>query len=152
MALLGDDFVGNLLPFAAAKIQRLLLSRAEPNAVGLSPVGGLIDVVEAAADCALLVEMGASPAATRFAAPLAPGAFQMVSVRGTTRIPLDTDVMFSGPGVLALDGDRELKVGQRGVSVTVRRDGPWVLDIDAAMRWAVAQGIMAPTSPEPPAA
>ena len=37
VVLLKDDFVGNLLPFAAEKIQRLLLSRAEPNAVGMSP-------------------------------------------------------------------------------------------------------------------
>ena len=152
VVLLKDDFVGNLLPFAAEKIQRLLLSRAEPNAVGMSPIGGLVDVVDAAADCGLLVEMGANPAAAGFAAPLAPGAFQTVSVRDTTRIPLDTDVIFHGPGVLALDGDRELKIARRGASVAVRRDGPWILDIDTAMRWAVAQGIMAPSSPEPPSA
>lgn len=150
--LLSNDFVGNLLPFAAEKIRRLLLSRAEPNAVGMSPIGGMLDVVDAADDCGLLVEMGSGPAARHFSAPLAPGAFQSVSVRSVNRIALDTPVVFRGPGVLALDGDRELKLSPQGASITVRRDGPWVLDVDATMRWAVGQGIMAPSSVGPPIA
>lgn len=144
--LLSDDFVGNMLPFAAAKVRRLLLTRAEPNAVGMSPIGGMLEVVDAAADAALLVEMG--PGRT-FQAPLSPGAFQEVSVASAQRLPLGTPVLFPGPGVLALDGDRELRVGAGGVSLQVRRDGPWVPDVDAAMRWVVAQGIMAPFSSGP---
>ena len=144
--LLRDDFVGNMLPFAADKIERLLLSRAEPNAVGMSPIGGMLEVVDAAADAALLVEMGPG---RRFWAPLAPGSFQEVSVARAERLPLATPVVFPGPGVLALDGDRELKLTQRGATLEVRRDGPWVPDVDAAMRWVVGQGIIAPVSPGP---
>ena len=144
--LLRDDFVGNLLPFSAAKIQRLLLTRAEPDAVGMSPIGGMLDVVGADADAALLVEMGAG---VQFSAPLSPGAFQTVSVRGTSRLELGATVMFRPPGVLALDGDRELQLSPRGAALTVRRDGPWVLDIAAAMRWVTGQGIIAPFLPGP---
>ena len=142
---LRDDFVGNLLPFAAEKIDRILLTRAEPSAVGMSPIGGLLDVVDAASDAALLVEMGSGGGARQFLAPLAPGSFQPVSVCSTTRIALDTAVIFPGPGVLALDGDRELTLPFGGASVTARRDGPWVLDVEAAMRWVVGQGIIAPS-------
>ena len=36
-----------------------------------------------------------------------------------------------------------LAAGETG-TVTLRRDGPSVIDIEATMRWAVAQGMMAP--------
>ena len=50
---------------------------------------------------------------------------------------------FEGEGILALDGDREHKLGnKRSVAVTIRRDGPWVYDVGAAMRYAVAEGMM----------
>lgn len=141
--LLKRDFVGNLLPFDAGRINRILLTRAEPNAVGTSPIGGLLDVVEASDDEGLLVEMGPG---SEFLVPLSPGAFQRVSVRSLTRVPLDMPVPFHGPGVLALDGDRDHKLAaDGGLTVCIRRDGPKVVDLDAAMRWVVGQGIIAPS-------
>lgn len=140
-ALLAGDFVGNFLPFNANKLRRLLLTRAEPDAIGMSPIGGLIEAVEAEDDAGLLVEMGAGRTVT---APLSPGYFERVEVSGVTRIPFDTPVAFQGDGVLALDGDRDhwLKPG-RGATVSVRRDGPWVIDVAAAMRQAVQGGLLA---------
>ena len=141
--LLRRDYIGNLLPFDAARIDRILLTRAEPNAVGMSPIGGLLEVVDAADDEGLLVEMGAG---VEFSAPLSPGSFQTVSVRSITRIPFDVPVPFRGPGVLALDGDRDHKLAaDGGLTVRIRRDGPNIVDLDAAMRWAVGRGIIAPS-------
>jgi hypothetical protein len=140
--LLKRDHVGNLLPFDADRIDRLLLTRAEPASIGMSPIGGLIEPVYGDADEGLLVEMGPG---TRFRAPLSPGLFREVSVRRVTRIPLGEPVEFPGEGVLAFDGDRDHKIPD-GASlwVTIRRDGPWVIDIPAAMRWAVAERLIAP--------
>ncbi len=143
--LLANDHVGNMLPFDAAKLMRLVLTRAEPDAIGMSPIGGFLDVVEADDDCGLLVEM-ASPkakAAHTFEAPLSPGFFRSVSVASTTRLPLDVPVLLHGPGVLALDGDRDYKVpAGSAATVVIRRDGPWVPDVAAAMRQLVADGII----------
>ena len=60
-----------------------------------------------------------------------------------TRIPFDTPVVFRGEGVLALDGDRDhwLRDG-RSAAVSIRRDGPWVIDVPRAMRWAVRTGLL----------
>jgi hypothetical protein len=139
--LLRDDHVGNLLPFDAARIDRLLLTRAEPDAVGMSPIGGLLEVVDEADEAGLLVEMGPG---VRFRAPLSPGSFQTVEVSSVTRVAFDVAVPFNGEGVLALDGDRDHKIpAGRGLHLTIRRDGPWVLDLASAMRWAVARGIIA---------
>jgi hypothetical protein len=140
--LLRDDHVGNLLPFAAQRLARIVLTRAEPDAVGMSPIGGMLDVVEAGDDEGLLVEMGPG---REFSAPLSPGAFQAVSVRSASRLPLDVTVPLAGPGVIALDGDRDYKIAPReALTARIRRDGPRVVDIAAAMRRAVARGIMAP--------
>lgn len=139
--LLRNDHVGNLLPFDAERIDRILLTRAEPDAVGMSPIGGLLQVVEEADDVGLLVQMGRG---VRFAAPLSPGLFREVEVASVTPIAFDVAVPFPGPGVLALDGDRDHKVPEgSALHLTVRRDGPWVLDLAAAMRWAVARGMIA---------
>ena len=142
--LLADDFTGNLLPFDERKIRRILLTRAEPDAIGMSPVGGFIDVVEEGDDVGLLLELEQSPECA-FKVPLSPGLFKDVTVRSTNRIPFEVPVVFKGQGVLALDGDREHELtDERSAFVTLRRDGPHVYDVRAAMRYAVAQGIMAP--------
>lgn len=139
--LLRRDHVGNLLPFDADRIDRLLLTRAEPEAIGMSPIGGLLEPVDAADDRGLLVEMGAG---WQFAAPLSPGLFRTVNVAAVTPVVLGEPVAFEGEGVLALDGDRDHKIPAGGsLSLVIRRDGPWVIDAAAAMRWAVAHGIMA---------
>lgn len=150
--LLRQDHVGNLLPFRAGRIDRLLLTRAEPAAIGMSPIGGFIERVGAEHDHGLLLELGTPGEAgvREFSAPLSPGAFQRVAVKSVTRIPFGVPVPFQGPGVLALDGDRDHKLADgHGLSVEIRRDGPWVVDIEAAMRWAAAEGMMAPTSQDP---
>lgn len=150
--LLLRDHVGNLLPFDAERIPQLLLTRAESGAIGMSPIGGLIEEVLEHEDAGLLVQMGAHEHSTNFLAPVSPGLFKPVSVRSTQRLPLATPVLFNGPGVLALDGDRDHKIPDGGgLSVVIRRDGPWILDAPAAMRWAVAGGMMTAELMERPA-
>jgi len=140
-AQLDGDFVGNLLPFDSARLARVLLTRAEPDAIGMSPIGGLLDVVDAKDDYGLLLELGPGQVVN---APVSPGLFRSVSVARAVRVPFDTPVIFRGHGVLALDGDRDhrLRAG-RTAHVTLRRDGPHVLDVAAAMRHAVRHGMMA---------
>ena len=139
---LRNDHIGNLLPFDAQRIERILLTRAEPDAIGMSPIGGFIDVVDAAEDCGLLVEMGPG---RKFRAPLSPGLFRELSVRDVTRIPFGMPVTFSGPGVLALDGDRDYRLSAtRSATITIARDGPRVFDVSAAMRYAVGHGMIGP--------
>lgn len=141
--LLHRDHVGNLLPFDPDRIDRILLTRAEPDAVGMSPIGGLLQPVAAEDDGGLLVRMGAG---VRFRAPLSPGWLREVSVAGVAPVALEAPVTFAGEGVLALDGDRDHKIPAGAeLSLVIRRDGPWVVDVPAAMRWAVAHGIMAPS-------
>ena len=140
--LLADDFLGNMRPFDADKMRRILLTRALPNAVGTSPVGGYLDVVEAADNHGLLVQVG-SPG-RQIVPPLSPGLFRPVSVAHVERVPFDTPVPFEDEGVLALDGDRAYRLtANRSAQVVIRRDGPHIVDVPAALRYAVEQGLLA---------
>ena len=142
-ALLAGDVVGNMLPFDTNRLRRILLTRAEPDAIGTSAIGGLVDVVDADDDCGLLVEIGGNRGGRVVNAPLSPGLFSHVEVVAAHRIPLDTPVLFPGPGVLALDGDRDHRLGKHdATTLRILRDGPWVIDVPAAMRLAVREGMM----------
>lgn len=148
--LLRRDHVGNLLPFDTDRIAQILLTRAEATAIGMSPIGGLLEEVHAQDDAGLLVTLGAGAQARRFLAPVSPGLFKPVTVANVERLPFAMPVEFNGPGVLALDGDRDHKLrADGGLSVSIERDGPWVLDAQAAMRWAVGNGMMATELAEP---
>ncbi len=144
-AYLAGDFPGNMLPFDPARLHLLLLARAEPDAVGTSPVGGYLEVVEADDDHGLLLRIAERPAheetSREVNAPLSPGAFRQVAVTRSERVPFETPVLFRGQGVLALDGDRDHKLDQhRTAHITLRRDGPRVVNVAAAMRYAVRRG------------
>ena len=140
--LLERDHVGNLLPFDAGRLKQILLTRAEPDAIGMSPIGGLIQPVYADDDGGLLLHMG--PGGYELEAPLSPGSFQSVQVKSLTPIQMGVAVPFRGKGVLALDGDRDhrLEIHESAV-VEIRRDGPMIIDVRASMRHAVAEGMIA---------
>ena len=140
-AYLADDFRGNMRPFDAAKLRQIMLTRAEPDAIGMSPVGGYLQVVDAADDHGLLLRMGEG---AKITAPISPGLFADVSIAAIDTVPFDTPVLFRGTGVLALDGDRDHKLEPgRGAHITLRRDGPRVVDVPAVMRFATQQGLIA---------
>ena len=141
-ALLVNDHVGNLMPFEPAKLRALLLSRAEPAALGMSPIGGLLEPVGAAEDAGLLVRIAAPGEPGRvLLAPVSAGLYRPVNVVSHARVALGEPVVLHGPGVLAFDGDRERKLatGQRA-TLRVLRDGPHVIEVDRALRLAAERG------------
>ena len=144
-ALLADDFTGNMRPFDAERLRRILLTRAEPDAIGTSPIGGFLDVVTAEEECGLLLDVVPNGSASRrVAAPLSPGWFREVRVADVRRVPFGAPVSFSGTGVLALDGDREHKLAPaHPFHAVIRRDGPRVVRIAAALRYAARKGLLA---------
>ena len=142
-ALLVDDAVGNLMPFEPSRLRRLVLARAEPTAVGLSSIGGLLAPCGARDDFG--VEVTCAPpgaGAQPLLAPISPGLFRSVYVAGVRRLALGEVVEVKGPGVLAFDGDREraLAAGQ-WARLAVGRAGPRVIDVGLALAAAAREGV-----------
>jgi hypothetical protein len=143
--LLRDDHTGNLLPYDPARLAALVLTRGEPDSVGMSPIGGYIDPVGFDDNCGLALRCGVSdgPLLRTLQVPVSPGLFGTVQVQSCERLGLGEPFQFVGPGVVAFDGDREhsLSPGEI-VQVTVDRSGPWVLDIGRCLRLAAGRGLL----------
>ncbi len=151
-ALLLDDHPGSLLQADPSRLARIFLTRAEPASVGLSPVGGLLMPCDSDDDFAVEVRTrpGPRPGDTgkTLRAPLSPGLYETVGIDGFDRVELNTELRWSGPGLLAFDGDREivLEAGQE-VTLRVTRTGPWVIEPKRALRAAALQGLFLDLGP-----
>lgn len=139
--LLKDDNLGNLLPFETEKISHLLLAISQPASVGMSPIGGFLLPCLEDDDFAVHLDCG-EPAAHRLRIPVSPGLYSDISIRSVTQVPLNQEIEVEGPGVLAFDGDREIALGKgEKASFCVRRDGPWVLDVQKIMMESTRSGL-----------
>ena len=137
--LLRRDSTGNMLPFDPERLAALVLTRAEPWAVGMSPIGGYLDPVGFDDECGLALRCGNGRA---LHVPLSPGLFGTVRVSLCERLAFGTDFSFEGPGVVAFDGDRlHTLVQGESAQVTVRRDGPLVIDVGRCIGLAAQSGV-----------
>ena len=138
--VLDGDVVGNRMPYDPARLRTVVLTRAEPTAVGVSATGGWSCPCPASADHGVLVECG--PGGSPLDVPLAPGLFGTVAVRSAGPLPLGETVTVDAAGALALDGDRlhRLRPGEPW-TLRVERTGPWVVDVPLAMHLAAERGL-----------
>lgn len=138
--LTSDDFIGARALMDADDIKMAMLTRAEPAAVGITSLGGLLQPVTSADDHGLLLHMGEG--GPEYSAPLAPGTYADIKVSEVRQIQLNESIEITGPGVLAFDGERERTIadGQK-VTMTLSRVGPRVLDIEKSMRLAACRGL-----------
>lgn len=143
-ALVAGAFAGTRAIWDVAGLRRIVLARAEPAAVGLSAIGGLLEPIGAADEGGLEIELcgaGADAAALHTLAPIAPGRYEPIALRRLRRLAPGEPVEMCGPGLLALDGERErrLKPGQPATA-RVLRDGPLVVDVARTLRLAARRG------------
>ena len=137
--LSAERFIGARALLEADLLKLALLTRADPGAVGMTAIGGLLDPLADDVDAALALTLGRGRDAVR--APIAPGLYADVRVAEARRVAFGETIEVRGPGVLAFDGERErtLKPDQRA-TLTVRRDGPWVVDVPRTLAAAAASG------------
>lgn len=125
-----DAFRGAAAIWDPARVRALVLSRAEPWAVGLSSIGGRLRPLGPGEPGGLYVELGdgaAGEATVR--AVLAPGLAADVPVRECRLLALGEEVGLPGEtGIVALDGEREIPCRGR-VTARVTAGGPRLVDV-----------------------
>jgi len=141
-AFLVHDHLGNLMPFEPEKLRALVLARAEPAGIGMSPIGGLLQPVGASDEGGLFVECAAPGVPGRvLLAPVSAGLYRRVNVTGFRALALGEEVLLRGPGILAFDGDRERRLVPGQVArLRVERSGPFVIDVERALRLGAERG------------
>ena len=125
---------------APKALDTALLTRADPAAVGITSIGGMLERIGRHEDAGLHLRFG--PGSRAVQAPIAPGFYRRVDIADCRTVELGERVEITGPGVLAFDGerDRTLKAGQKA-SLFVERSGPWLIDVAATLKLAAEKGL-----------
>ena len=137
----GGAFVGARAVWDASEVHEMVVAIAEPASVGLSAIAAAVCPVGRGEPGGVHLRLGgrdgerASPCSVRTA--VQPGGYADIAVTHCRRLDFGAPVTLAGPGVLTLDGEREivLRSGQ-AAQVTVRPDGPMVIDVGAAVALA----------------
>lgn len=128
-----DTFIGARALLDPDRLKEALLCRAEPAAVGMTSLGGLIRPVADEDDFGLHLVFSKDGRCLK--APIGPGLFATLKVGSTRKVRFDHAIALKGPLVLAFDGERERMVGMgQNVRMTISRTGPWVVDLNQAMQ------------------
>ncbi|HEY5647383.1 MAG TPA: hypothetical protein VIS76_15640 [Pseudomonadales bacterium] len=151
--LVDERFVGSRALLNPENLRSALLTVADPAAVGITAIGGLLSPLTSRTDRGLILEFGTGPGGGTVRSPIAPGYYRDVQIRDHRTIGLGQSLRCTGPGVLAFDGERErvLKPGQQAV-LRVERSGPLVVDVPATMRLAAEKGCFLRSANAPAAA
>ncbi len=127
-----ERFVGARALLSPDSLQTVCLTRADPAAVGMTAIGGLLDPLDDAADEGQIIHIG--PGGVTVNAPIAPGHYTRIGIAGWRRLPLGEWVELQGPGVLAFDGERERVLRPDGrARLRVVREGPRVIDVQRTL-------------------
>ena len=138
-----DPYLGSFELFDPATVRTVVLSRADPAAVGFAGVGGLVEPVGADEAAGLLLRFGPVDGCDRVVrGPTAPGHYAEFGIVEARRLALGEEVAVDGPLLLAFDGERKRRLveGER-VHLSARRDGPRMVDVDAVMAAVAAAGL-----------
>ncbi len=152
VAIAREHYIGAKALWKADSLAALYLAFAEPEAIGLSAIGGLLAPVGRREPGGLNVELEPTEgdpqiaAAPLFAlhAPIAPGLLRPVPVHGWQRLADGQATRVrQRAGVVALDGEREITFGPDDVlTVTLRERAFRSIDVTACLRYAAANGLL----------
>lgn len=127
-------------------ILELCLTRARPAAVGLSAIGGCLHPLPPDSGLGLYLRTGVN--GRRVTAPLAPGLLRTISIAEYRTFTPEQDIVLqAGAGMIALDGEREIVMDETDTAaIRLNLAGPPVVDVDATLDAAVANGFLSSSS------
>lgn len=150
VAISDADRVGTGAVWDADTISELFLTFAEPDAIGLSAIGGHLRPTPRRSPVGLAVTLG-QPGVITIQPPIGPGLLTPVPIRSITELATDSPrTVTSESGVVAVDGERLFRFGPpERPTVTLRSDGPVVVDVSATLNHAASTGLLATHSDQP---
>lgn len=153
VCLVRSAFVGARAIWDLGSVSEIVAAIAEPDSVGLSAIAAAVAPVgrreaggvHVGLGCGLRNARG-SQGSRAIRAAVMPGSYADIDIAHCEQLRFGQPVTLSGPGVLTLDGEREIVLGGgERAHVTVNPDGPHVIDVGAAV--AAAQRRRYPFGP-----
>lgn len=137
--------IGSKALWQPATLREVYCAFAEPHAIGLSSIAGLLHPSARTDPQGVLVRLAAPGATDRTVfAPIAPGVVAPIGVRELQVLPAGLPhAVALDHGTVAVDGEREIEFGPgTPVTVTLAHDGPVVLDVRAVLAAAARQRLL----------
>lgn len=141
----------------AETVTAVVAAIAHPTSTGLSAIPGRVHPLDRDEDGAVHVVLAPVEGCTRrVRVPIVPGYVDVLGIAAVNLIAHGDGVTIDGPCVLAYDGERERMVPAGATAtVAVRRNGPFVVDIDRTLLFAARHHLFdlpnsapRPTTPE----
>lgn len=134
IAVVAGDRVASGAVWDERTLREIFLCFAEPDAVGLSSIGGRVHPVCRRDTHGLHLRLD-HDVSRRVTVPISPGLVRDIGVASVESIePAQRVELEAAAGVVALDGERAVRVASgTPLSVTLSHDGPVVLDVRRAM-------------------
>jgi len=138
--VLKDIFIGSRAIWDEKRIRQVVVTRGEPDSIGISAIAGNLEPIEIGDKCGMVIEIGEGD--ITIMAPIAPGLIRPIPIRNYHILNMGEEVkVSSGPCVIALDGEREIEVGENDeYFIKLTLGGPRVVDVRVALREAVQKG------------
>ncbi len=149
VAILNTDRVGSGAVWEPGTVEELFLCFAPPDGIGLSAIGGHLQPVDRYEPIGLAIRMAPNSAATDLteptqvvAAPIGPGLIADIEVALWSKLAVDQSITAStASGTVAVDGERMFRF-ESELTVTLRADGPRLVDVAEAMDLAARTGLL----------
>ncbi len=145
-AITSERYVGARALWKPESLRAVYLAFADPECIGMSAIGGLLQPVGRQAPGGLAVRMAADAAHARrlLSAPIAPGMVRPVPIADWAPmhagVPVPVDLQ---GGTVALDGERELAFSEADqVRITLREGAFLAVDVARCMQQAAAGGLL----------
>ena len=149
VAFVTDGYVGARALWRSETFRELYVSFADPQAIGLSAIAGLIEPVGRREAFGLMLRLApAERSRHRLLAPIAPGLIDLIGVDEWHRLPPGVPTLPRlKAGSIALDGEREIFIREhQRVAVTLVADAFRTVDVSAVMHFAAAERLLQTTA------
>jgi predicted polyphosphate/ATP-dependent NAD kinase len=136
-----QGWIGARAMWEPSHLSEIVLSRVSPAEIGICGLGGLL--FPAATGLIHGVHIAVGGDQRHILAPLAPGLIHSVPIAAATLLDPGTRVpLRDEPCIVALDGEREIELFRpgHGLEIAFNPDGPYVVDIPAAIRAGATAG------------
>ena len=146
-----DRYIGARALWKTESLSAAYLTFADPEAIGLSALGGLLHPVGRRDPGGLAVHLSDDPAVRRLwlRAPIAPGMVRDAGIAGWEPMPPGRSFEIAQRGgIVALDGEREMPFdADDRVRITLRADAFPTVDVARCMHTAAREGLFRFSSP-----
>ena len=145
VAVSRELFAGTRAVWDLGTLTEVFLTRAEPACIGISAIGAHLKRVHLDDPEGLHIVMGNEDSEIQVLAPTGPGTVSEIGIADwNTMNPGDRVTIDLKPGMLALDGEREISLlKDRHFEIGLSVEGPWVVDVPRALEALAASNVAA---------